>query len=227
VFDAVTGHVSIYRAGETMTEASIMKVDILEVLLAHTQAIGLSLSEDQRELCRSMIEESDNDAAQSLWDSLGGAAAVARYNSAAGVTRTRPNEAGYWGLSTTSALDQVRLVEKISYANSLLTGRSRMYALDLMSHVDPTQSWGVSAGVPSGVVVALKDGWYPIDGVWQVNSVGYIRGEGRDYVIAVLVGHETTEAAGIRTIDGLSTLIWAQLAPASSWIDNLRQRVPS
>lgn len=214
VYDDSTGYTSIYRPGVTEDTASIMKVDILATLLAQIQAEGSVLTTEEQELSEEMIEESDNDAAQDLWDSEGGATAVTRFNAEAGLTQTVPDAAGYWGLSTTTATDQVQLLKKVAFANTLLTDASRSYELGLMTHVDPSQAWGVSAGVAPSVTVALKNGWLPLDtGGWQVNSIGYVDGDGRDYVIAVLTNGNATEADGISTIEDLSGLIWQELAP--------------
>jgi hypothetical protein len=59
--------------------------------------------------------------------------------------------------------------------------------------------------------VALKNGWLPLNDAstdWQVNSVGWISGAGRDYLVAVLSTGNPTEQYGIDTINGLSSLIW-------------------
>lgn len=216
VYDAATGYTSVYRAGVAEDTASIMKVDILATLLAQAQASDTTLSPDQQETAEDMIEESDNDDAQDLWDAEGGAAAVASFNAEAGLTQTTPDAAGYWGLSTTTAADQVQLLKKIAYPNTLLTDASRDYALDLMTNVDPSQAWGVSAGVARGVTVAIKNGWLPLDaGGWQVNSIGSIDGDGRDYLIAVLTNANSTEQQGIDTIEGLSRIVWKELGPRS------------
>jgi beta-lactamase class A len=104
----------------------------------------------------------------------------------------------------------------VAYPNDVLTPASRQRGLDLMSHIEPGQAWGVSAGVASNATVALKNGWLPLDGGgWQVNSVGYVDGDGRDYAIAVLTDG-ATEAGGIGAIQGLSELIWQELAPLRS-----------
>jgi hypothetical protein len=96
---------------------------------------------------------------------------------------------------------------------STTTPASQAHELNLMEHVDPGQSWGISAGVAAGSTVALKNGWLPLDsGGWQVNSIGYVDGDGRNYVIAVLTT-EDTEADGVNFIQGLSGLIWQELAP--------------
>ncbi|HXW32813.1 MAG TPA: serine hydrolase [Acidimicrobiales bacterium] len=217
VYDAETGTTSLYRPGVVEEEASIMKVDILSTLLAQSQNSGQGLTAGQMALCQPMIEESDNDDAQDLWDALGGAPAVSAYDQRVGLGDTTPDAAGYWGLSTTTAADQVLLLERIAYPNALLNAASQAYAMSLLTNVDPTQAWGVSAGVPAGVTVAVKNGWLPLDqGGWQVNSLGIVQGDGRNYTIAVLTDEGTTEQQGIDAIEGLSALVWQELAPSAT-----------
>jgi hypothetical protein len=216
VYDDVTGVTSVYRAGVAQDTASIMKVDILATLLAHDQSEGQVLTAADQQLAADMIEESDNDDAQDLWDSEGGATAVGAFDTATGLTQTDPDAAGYWGLSTTTAADQVQLLRTVAFPNGILTPASQAYELNLMEYVDSEQAWGVSAGVMAGSTVALKNGWLPLNGGgWQVNSIGYIDGDGRDYVIAVLTD-DGTKSDGINFIQGLSGLIWQELAPSAS-----------
>jgi len=216
VYDDDTGVTSVYRPGVAQDTASIVKVDILATLLAQGQADGQGLAPADEPIAKAMIEESDNNDAQELWNSEGGATAVGTFDTAAGLTQTVPDAAGYWGLTTTTAADQVQVVRTVAYPNAILTPASQAYELNLMEHVDPDQTWGVSAGVPAGSTMALKNGWLPLDaGGWQVNSVGYIDGDGRDYVIAVLTTDDN-EADGINFIQGLSALIFQELAPTTS-----------
>jgi hypothetical protein len=216
VYDDVTGRTSLYRPGTAEETASIMKVDILATLLAQDQADGQSLTAADQALVQSMIVESDNDDAQSLWDEEGGAAAVQRFDAAADLTQTTPDAAGYWGLSTTTAADQVQLLRTLAYPNDVLTPASQSYELGLMAHVEADEAWGVSAGPGADATVALKNGWLPLDsGGWQVNSIGYVNGDGRNYVIAVLTDGGI-EANGIATIEELSGFIWQELVPSSS-----------
>ncbi len=60
--------------------------------------------------------------------------------------------------------------------------------------------------------VALKNGWLPLAGHgWQVNSIGWVHGNGRDYVLAVLTVGNTDEQYGIDTIEGIAASIYRQL----------------
>jgi beta-lactamase class A len=171
-----------------------------------------------------MIEDSDNDAATSLWSEDGGAAGLAYYGERAGLTQTTPSEclacAGFafpgWGLSTTVPQDQLTLLKQLVLPGQdpLLSRAARSYALSLMEHVTADQRWGITGGVPAGVTVALKNGWLPLDAAatnWQVNSVGWVSGQGRDYLIAVLSTGNPTEQYGIDTINALSALVWTAM----------------
>ncbi len=215
VYDAATGQTWVYRPTVTLTTASVIKVDILEALLARAQAQKATLTAAQRSLATLMIEDSTDDAATDLWDTLGGAAGLARYDKVIGLTRTHLNTAGYWGLSTTSALDQVRVVEQLMLRSSPLTAASRRYELTLMRNVVSYEAWGISSGVPAGATVALKNGWDPITGLWQINSEGWVEGGGRNYVISVMCWGAQNETAGITAIDGLSVAI-SDALPSSS-----------
>ena len=110
-----------------------------------------------------------------------------------------------------------------------------------MENVEPDQRFGITCG-PWGTVcvkpdyappdpdvtVALKNGWktlpsctQPIDQCpWQVNSTGWVDGNGRDYVIAVLTTRDPVGTGGIygfdygiETIQGVSRIVWDNLAP--------------
>ena len=222
VYDVRTGRSWRLGDGPAQAEASVVKLDILETLLARQG--GTALSPAGQSLTQSMIEDSDNDAATSLWDEVGGAAGIGAYNDKAGLTRTALSAcvtcAGFawpgWGLTTTEPQDQITLLKQLIApgARPLLSDAERSYTLSLMENVTPGERWGVSSGVPAGVTVALKNGWLPLDDVntdWQVNSVGWVSGDGRDYLIAVLTTGNPTEQYGIDTINALSALIWTAM----------------
>ena len=221
VYDVRTGQTWRLGQGQPQAEASVIKLDVLETLLSERGGDGgLSASDDS--LARQMIEDSDNTAATSLWYEVGGPARIRVFNADAGLTRTTPSPcvvcAGFswpgWGLSTTTPADQIALLRKLITPSSLLTAAERDYALSLLENVTPSQRWGVSGGVPAQVTVALKNGWLPLAGVdsdWQINSVGWISGGGRNYLMAVLITGNPTEQYGIDTIDQLAAMVWQDM----------------
>ncbi|HYB16951.1 MAG TPA: serine hydrolase [Streptosporangiaceae bacterium] len=223
VYDLETGQTWSLGTGQPQAEASVVKLDVLETLLAQrggSSPAGLSASDQS--LAQQMIEDSDNDAATSLWYEVGGAAKISSFNAAVGLKRTVPSPcvvcAGFpwpgWGLTTTVPTDQLALLRELVMPGPLLTGAERRYALSLMENVTPSQRWGVSGGVPPQATVALKNGWLPLDSAgddWQVNSVGWISGSGRDYLLAVLTTGNPAEQYGIDTIGALAALVWQHM----------------
>ena len=222
VYDVRTGQTWRLGQGRPQAEASVVKLDVLETLLAE-RGRGGGLSASDQSLASQMIEESDNTAATSLWYEVGGAAQIRLFNAEAGLTQTTPSScvvcAGFswpgWGLSTTTPADQIALLRRLITPGSLLTDAERDYALSLLENVTPAQRWGVSGGVPAQVTVALKNGWLPLAGVdsdWQINSVGWISGGGRNYLMAVLTTGNPTEQYGIDTIDQLAAMVWQDMS---------------
>jgi Beta-lactamase enzyme family len=223
VYDLRTGQTWQLGRGQPQDEASVVKLDVLETLLAERDRTGTGLSASDQALAEQMIEDSDNDAATSLWDEVGGAGSIRSFNSAAGLADTAPSSCvncpGFpwpgWGLTTTVPRDQLTLLRALVEPNSLLSNTERSYALSLMENVTPGQRWGVSGGVPAQATVALKNGWLPLnsaDSDWQINSVGWISGNGRDYLMAVLTTGNPTEQYGIDTIDQLAAMVWHDMA---------------
>jgi len=223
VYDLRTGQTWRLGQGHPQDEASVVKLDVLETLLAERSRSGTELSASDRSLAEQMIEDSDNDAATSLWYEVGGASRIRSFNSSAGLADTAPSSCvncpGFpwpgWGLSTTVPGDQLTLLRRLVEPNSLLTDAERSYALSLMENVTPDQRWGVSGGVPAQATVALKNGWLPLnsaDSDWQINSVGWISGSGRDYLIAILTTGNPTEQYGIDTIDQLAATVWHDMS---------------
>jgi beta-lactamase class A len=213
VYDVSNKTMSLWRPGVAEDTASIVKVDILATLLRQHMETDTLLSSSDEELAETMIEDSDNDSATSLWDEVGQNTAISAFDQLAGLSQTSPGTDGYWGLTTTTAADQVQLLKSVALPGTVLDAPSRAYELGLMENIASGENWGVSAGPTAGTTVALKNGWLPLEGNgdWQVNSIGAVDGNGRDYLIAVLTRGYATEQEGIDTIQGLSSLIWGQL----------------
>jgi beta-lactamase class A len=197
-------------------EASVVKVNILTALLAMNKQ---PLSASEKVLAQEMIEVSDNDAATQLWNTVGANRGIAVLDGELGMTSTTPSPCVVcadfpwpgWGLTTTTPTDQLKLLHAIFIGGAGLSIADRTYVLQLMKSVIPSERWGVSSGVPDSVSVALKNGWLPLnssDTDWQINSIGWVRGDGRDYLVAMLSTGNPSEEYGIQTLDNISALIW-------------------
>jgi hypothetical protein len=214
VYDSVAKKLTIVHPSLRGRTASIVKADILETLLHRT---GGHLSDDQRATATSMIENSDNDSATDLFDQDGGAPGLTAYNDLLGLKQTTPNAA--WGLTTTSAADQVTLVRELLHHSTLLTNSARKFQRTLMRHVEADQRWGIGGGVPSTAIFGNKNGWLPVTedhNLWAVNSIGWVRGDGKSYEIAVITQHNDTEGYGINTIQHIAATVWKDMTVAST-----------
>jgi hypothetical protein len=208
VYDTHTGTTWTLNPSGRFQTASIVKVQIMGAVLRRAQVEHRGLTSFEQQNIVPMIEQSDNNAATNLWNSVGGASGVAAFDHLAGMTATTPNAS--WGLTTTTPTDNVRLVRDYAFPSSVLDAHWRSYGLNLMEHVVDWQRWGVSAGAEPGTTVALKNGWLRLgdSAQWRINSIGWVTGHGRDYVIAVLTDHNASMQYGVDTIESVSRKAW-------------------
>ncbi|WP_433888972.1 serine hydrolase [Streptomyces sp. CA-111067] len=183
----------------TFDTASIVKVDILAALLLRAQREGTSLSGRERDLATDMIEASDNDAALALWEDIGGAAGLHTANKKLGLRHTTGGPGDLWGLTQTTAPDQIALLRAVFTTHSALTAASRSYLTGLMKSVESGQRWGVSAADSDGSGYAIKNGWLQrsATGLWDINSIGEVRYQGHTLLISVLSEGQYSEQGAI------------------------------
>lgn len=213
VFDAVSGRSWSQDDRTGQVEASISKLQILGAWLRDQQA-GRSRTPAIAADLRAMIASSSNTAADALFGVVGRSGLTA-FTAQLGVT-VGGERSRHFGLDTTSAADQVTIMKAYAYPNAVLTDASRAEAEALLANVEDDQHWGVSAGVPAGVDVDLKNGWLPLHRGWVVNSVGHVSGAGHDYVVAILSSGNVTEQAGIDRVQRVSAAVWAASSVASA-----------
>jgi beta-lactamase class A len=225
LYDARSGQTWVLHPAQRDYTASIVKVEIMGTALREAQNVGRRLPAYEKDLMVPMIEASDNQSATTLLADVGGPKAVGRFDRSVGMYQTIPSTMQFipgtdlpgWGLTTTSALDEVKLVSTFAFHNSILTDGNRNYGLDLMEHIEAGENWGVPTGVPAGTTVAVKNGWVPIPptNYWQINTIGWVSGHGRDYVLAVLSANNPSEGYGIETVDHVASTIYAELRPGA------------
>src|SRR3954453_7003123 len=89
----------------TVWTASIVKLEILEALLHKRNG---QLSSYEKSEAKTMIVNSDNDAAEELWERIGYGRALDAFNKVVGLTDTKSDPRGRWGRTITSARDQIK-----------------------------------------------------------------------------------------------------------------------
>jgi hypothetical protein len=205
IIDRTTGVRATYGGWHRFHTASIVKADILAAMLLHHQTMGTPLTASERQLATQMIENSDNDAATDLWNDDDEADGIAAADARLGLGHTAPGEGGYWGLTSTTVGDQLTLLSDLTSVDSPLSAASRSYELGLMRHVEPDQSWGVTAAAAPGTSSAVKNGWLPDPQLWVINSIGVVHYEGQVLLVAILSDDQPTEAVGIAQVEAAAS----------------------
>lgn len=202
VLDVDSGDSTTYGDGSFDT-ASIVKVDILAALLLQHQEAGTRLSAQEKAYATTMIENSDNASASALWDIIGKAGGLDTANKKLGLTDTAGGDGALWGLTQTTAADQLTLLQQVFGDDSELSEASRTYVQGLMGEIAVGQHWGVSAAA-AGSKWALKNGWLArsTTGLWDINSIGRVTAtDGHTYLVAVLSKGNSTQAKGISLVE--------------------------
>ncbi len=204
VDDLSTGTTAAYDGSTEFDTASIVKVDILATLLYQLQQTGQSLTTAEQYLAATMIENSDNDAASDLYTDVGGSPAIDAANQVFGLTQTTVGTDGYWGLTTTTAADQIQLLRTVFTSPSPLSPESQNYIQGLMSQVESDQQWGIPAAADPGTPFMVKNGWLPNPTRWEINSIGEVVHDGQQLLIAVLSAGNASEQAGISLVEAVA-----------------------
>ncbi|MBN0045442.1 serine hydrolase [Streptomyces actuosus] len=201
VLDVASGESAGYGEAAFDT-ASIVKVDVLVSLLLRAQDEGRRLTSAERQYATAMIENSDNDSASALWRTIGQAEGLDAANKRLGLVATEGGDGMLWGLTRTTAADQLTLLTRVFGEDSALSAASQAYVQELMERIAEGQQWGVSAAA-DGSAWALKNGWLPrsTTGLWDVNSIGRVSADGSVYLVAVLSDGNATQAAGIDLVE--------------------------
>ncbi|WP_079056052.1 serine hydrolase [Streptomyces caeruleatus] len=209
--DSADQEIASYGTGATFETASIIKVGILATLLLQAQDEGRELTVDEREYAEAMIRTSDNYATDVLWRAIGKAEGLGAANERLGLSSTRGGSGIGWGLTRTTATDQVKLLRAVFARGPVASVRpprgldqaSRAYIGHLMGSITDDQDWGVSAAGSRGSRWALKNGWLQrsTTGLWIINSVGQVTVHGHRYLVSVLSGGNRSMEAGISLVE--------------------------
>ncbi|MFC9648976.1 serine hydrolase [Streptomyces sp. NPDC056937] len=111
VYDLAGGGEWTSGEDRTYVTASIVKVAVLAALLLRARDSGRWLTAGEERLAEAMIERSDNEAATALRAAAGGVAGLDAAHARLGMTRT--SAAPAWGLTRTTARDQLTLLKAV------------------------------------------------------------------------------------------------------------------
>lgn len=212
-YDTTTGCAYWMHPEARLRTASVFKVMVMAGTLLEAQRDGRSATSWEMGQLTPMITQSANNPVRALWRHFGASPWFRRQASNFGMGQTRPagDDGGVWGRTTTSAKDQADLLRQVLRGEwGPLQAPYRAVAWDLMTSVVPSQTWGVTQGVPSGWVVAQKNGFAG----HIANSVGLARRPGSDegYVVAVLSNGWSDWHRGVPVVSEISGWVSGRLA---------------
>jgi hypothetical protein len=204
-------------AGKGMLEASVSKIALLEILLLERQDEGRLLTNNEDSQLVAMIEHSSNDAANDVFDLAGGHEEVVEEQKPLGLDTkiTVYGSGNLWGLTTSSASQQIVLLRNLVDDDSPLNAASRAYALNLLQHVESDQRWGVPVAADKGSTYAVKNGWLAVDSdhdLWAVNSDGIITVRGKQVLVSVMTQHGTSFNGGVAYVEKLVKAVVAEVS---------------
>jgi len=209
VYDTRTGCSYSLNPGNRQNPASVFKVMVMAGTLLEAQNQGRPVTDWEMSQLIPMVTESTNPEVRNLWSHFGGSPWFQIQANTFGLSQT--NVVGdapesIWGNTQTSARDQVNLLRQVLLGHSgPLQAEYRSVALDLMTSVVPSQTWGVTAGVPAGWRVAQKNGFAGV----TTNSVGWVDepGPSQGYVVAILTRGWSNWQAGIPAVERVSRIV--------------------
>ncbi len=185
-----------YRPDHDEWSASVVKAMLMVAYLNEPWVRGRALNAHDRQLLTPMITESDNDAAQEVFDTVGQGAlrALARR-----VGMTHFATSPIWGETEVTPRDQTLFFLHI---DSFIPERHRTYAMSLLAGIVPSQRWGIGEVAPRGWKLYFKGGWGYGTGLLDHQVVLLVRGCAR-VSIAVLTMYDGSHPYGKDTLKGI------------------------
>jgi len=186
-----------HRLKDPAPAASVFKVMLLATYLRMPSVRDRNLNQYDRDLLGPMIRWSDNAAASKVRDIVG---AKRIHNLARDANMREFRLADPWGLSQTSARDQARFMFRLE---DYIPNRHDPYARNLLSHIVPSQRWGIPKVTPDGWTVYFKGGWGT--GTGRVtHQVAFLEKGDHRISLAVLVEFSPSHSYGTWTVRGVA-----------------------
>ncbi len=198
VVDLKTGATVSYDADLPIRGGDVVTTDILAAMLLEHQQAGTPISGREAQLAADMIENGSVPAATQLWNLVGGAPGVAAANATLKLRGTIPAPDD-WTWTSTTVADQLQLLADLVDPGSPLRPAARDYALGLMTDVAAGQRWGVLAAASAHTAAAVNDGSL-VGPAWVVGSIGVIRHNGNELLVAVLSDRNPAEVPALAAV---------------------------
>jgi beta-lactamase class A len=205
VYDLTRKRQYTYNGDATFILASSSKVYILCAYLDMLEQQGRGPNTTERSEMTAMITQSDNNAAQYLFDKLGRVTGQNAYLQKLGIT-------GYvgsgrdWGYAQLSANAMVRMLMLLQTGQTL-NADDRALALDLMSRIDIGR-WGVGTTAPAGAKIYMKDGWVTgPDDLWYQSSSGIVVAGDETFIISVYSRQKNYDWSKVEHVCGLAAQV--------------------
>jgi beta-lactamase class A len=216
-YDVTRGVTYTYNATHTYFVASSMKVPIMLTFFSQLEAKGREPTTHEQSLLRTMIENSNNNSAESLYEEIGAEKGINAFMKSVGISGLTPGKPGWWGHSTMSPTTMVALLTKLNNG-TVLNDKHRQMALGYMTHIDSDGRVGLGDNSPKGATVAMKDGWTTaLDGTGTsvVNTSGIVTLGSETYILSVYTDGNRGFAAGWKIVRHVSYVVGERLMPGA------------
>lgn len=199
VYTPSTNQYYLYNASRQFPMASSIKIPIMLTMLYQAEQQNRPLLDSEAKLLQAMIESSDNDAAQSLYQQIGMAFGMSSFLNSHGLSGILldPNT---WGTSTASPQAMAHLLAALSAGDLLSTTRTS-YALSLMQNVALDQRFGIGDTAPQDATVSMKDGWLALDQGWAINSSGIVQTPKITYIVSIYTAGQASQDIGMQILN--------------------------
>lgn len=205
VFDRATHQLVSNGNTQIIATASVAKLFIADNLLLQESAGRTALTAEDHQALDTMLQSSDDGAAERFWDQGGGDAIITSVALRYGLGSTAPPSDGRWWNTISSAQDVIRYYEMLlDGSGGLPPARAGIIVNDLAQST-PTGIDGYPQrfGIPDGLYaepVAVKQGWMCCIGAdWMHLSTGIIGSDHR-YIMVIESLQPSDDATARATI---------------------------
>jgi len=214
-YDVTRGVTYTYNSGLAYFCASSMKVPIMLTFLTQLEKTRHEPTKGELGQLQNMIEQSDNHAAEALYEKIGAQAGINAFMKGVHLSGLLPNKPGWWGHSTIKPSTMVALLTKLNNG-TVLNAAHRKLALELMRHVSADGRIGVGDSSPAGATIAMKDGWTTArdgTGTMVVNTSGIVTLGAETYILSVYTNHDHGYPEGWAIIRHVAKVVGQKLMP--------------